>query len=148
MNKFSAKTPSPIRHQAKFILDSSSFSRGYKEYNGLKDPFLEGYFASERKKKLLLAQNLVKLTQINQNGKINDEICKKKVMDISLSRITKQKSIKSKTTNGSISATKRTFRKEGNDVKPLTSEQLKKMIEDFRKENTKREIRSLFITDV
>ncbi|CAG9319177.1 unnamed protein product [Blepharisma stoltei] len=142
MFKFSNKTPSPIRHQARFVLDSSSFSKGYNEYNGLKDPYLEGFFASERRKKLLLAQNL-----INQKGKINDGICKKKILDISLSRLTKKKSMKAHSTNGSTSVTKRTFKKEENEVQPMSSEQFKKLIEDFRKQNGIENNKHLFITN-
>lgn len=62
-----------------FILDATCKTYKKPEYNGLFDPNLSSFFASPRRRKLLVVQRLVSPIQILPNGQINEKECKKKI---------------------------------------------------------------------
>ncbi|OMJ87329.1 hypothetical protein SteCoe_11019 [Stentor coeruleus] len=83
------KTTKKVPTKEDFILDSTRLSNKKPDYNSLTDPNLTSFFASPRRRKLLIMQKLVIITQINHTGEINEKLCLKRITNFNTQTIRK-----------------------------------------------------------
>ncbi|CAG9333197.1 unnamed protein product [Blepharisma stoltei] len=113
-----------------FQLDGPLHMTKLPEYNGLKDPNLGHFFASPQRFKTLVKQNL-----INNQGVINDSVCKARIICTPIRRRSKDQN---STFNKpyTLPPTKKWFKKIDMKFPKITSKELREVINRHRKEVT------------